>query len=313
MAQQFPTMELVGADLPSGSLFDALKYLKLMQRHPLFTQGVDIMISLRYHRSMGHDLLVSAIPSEITVGAPSSPWSNFRGGLTTSLLRFDKTAAFVDEFECKELAWHASVLSCAFDTVVKPGEILAHIALAPPARNVEPKLIITPFSGERIKEIERVQLRGILHLVQRQYNLDIVIVSGAADRLRLAELAANLREDGLLNISTICTNTLVELVQTLADATVVLTADSSPAHLATALNKPTVALIGGGHPGWFGHWQHSAKQVWLENRVPCYGCNWKCIYDKPICLTEISAKLVADEIIKRVSVVGCMTELRNIH
>jgi ADP-heptose:LPS heptosyltransferase len=315
LRREFPSLEIVVAVesrlVSESRLWNAIRKLKQLRKNPVFRDGVDLMVSLRHHRSMHLDMLLAAIPAKITVGAPSSPWSDFEGELTNSRLCFDKTAVVKNEFECRELAWHASVLSCALDAVVKPDEILSHLERASQKPDANQKLVIAPFAGERIREIGVVQLREILHAIQDQCNIEVVMVSSPADQQRSEEMAANLREDGLLHISTLCTKTLEELIQILSNATVVLTADSSPAHLATALNLPMVALIGGGHPGWFGYWKRSEKQTWLDNRVPCYGCDWKCIFNEPLCLTEIPAKRIAEEIIRRLPVTTGGAEKHN--
>jgi ADP-heptose:LPS heptosyltransferase len=86
---------------------------------------------------------------------------------------------------------------------------------------------------------------------------------------------------------------LVEFAQRVADAKAVLTVETSTAHLAAALDKPAVILIGGGHFGLLGPWQRSSKQRWLTNQLPCFGCDWRCIYPEIRCLSEIPPSAVA--------------------
>jgi ADP-heptose:LPS heptosyltransferase len=305
MAHEFPGMEMIGAELPA-KLLDSVQYLRTMKQHAIFSRGVSLLISLRHHRTMHHDLILSAIPAEITVGAPATRLSDFRGELIRkSRVRFDKLSSPIAESggsECKELALHASVLSCAFGAVIKPDELVSRITRATNGKNINPKLVIAPFTGSTIRDIGAAQLTDILDAIHKKCHVESVIVSSPADRKRAEQLVAILHAKGLPRISTTCTETVEQFIQVLADAGAVLTADSSPAHLAAALDMPMVALIGGGHPGWFGYWRRSDKQTWLEHRVPCYGCNWNCIYDKPVCLTEISAELIAREIITRLPV-----------
>lgn len=301
--REFPKLDIVAGvesrRLSERRLWKTMRKLRQLKQKALFHKGVDLLISLRHHRSMHLDMLLSAIPATVTVGAPSSPWSEFEGELTASRLCFDKTASLENEFECKELAWHAAVLSSAFEVDIRAHDILSRINGVPRTKLMEPRIVIAPFAGERVREIGLVQLKQIVLAVQRQCRIPTVILSGVGDKRRSDELAANLRESGSFDVSSICTETLEQMMQVLADAAAVLTADSSPAHLSTALDVPTVVLIGGGHPGWFGYWRRSDKQVWLDNRLPCYGCNWNCIYDKPVCITDISPELIAAEVIRR--------------
>jgi hypothetical protein len=305
MAPRFPAMEIVGAQAFTN-LFDTLLYLRSVKQHSIFSEGVGLLISLRHHRSMHHDLILSAIPAETTVGAPDTPLSDFENDLIKkSLVRFDRLSKPISENgsdKCKELSMHSAVISCALGTNITPEAIVPCITCAASANNTGPKLVVTPFTGSAVRDISTAQLQEILSAVSKQCDVESVIVSSAADRNRSERMAAVLRAKGLLRVSSICTESLQQFIQILADATAVLTADSAPAHLATALDKPTVALIGGGQPGWFGYWRRSEKQVWLDHHVPCYGCNWYCIYNEAICITGISAKLAAAEIVRRLPV-----------
>jgi ADP-heptose:LPS heptosyltransferase len=84
------------------------------------------------------------------------------------------------------------------------------------------------------------------------------------------------------------------LVDLLAGATWVLAADSAAAHIATALDRPAVMLLGGGCPGQFAPWRRSPRQVWLEHPLPCFDCGWRCTQPEPYCMTRIGAAQVAE-------------------
>jgi hypothetical protein len=45
--------------------------------------------------------------------------------------------------------------------------------------------------------------------------------------------------------------------------------------------------MGGGNYGEFGPWRHSPRQVWLTERMDCFGCDWHCIHPAPYCLTHV--------------------------
>lgn len=82
-------------------------------------------------------------------------------------------------------------------------------------------------------------------------------------------------------------NDLESLVDLVARARIVLAPDSAPAHLATALDKPGVFLLGGGHFGMFGPWKKSERQIWLNHVMDCYQCRWVCTKPEPYCITHI--------------------------
>lgn len=85
-------------------------------------------------------------------------------------------------------------------------------------------------------------------------------------------------------------NALVDLI---ARARMVLAPESAPAHLATALDKPGVFLLGGGHFGILAPWRTSHRQTWLHHPMDCYHCQWSCIHPEPFCITHIPPADVA--------------------
>jgi ADP-heptose:LPS heptosyltransferase len=92
--------------------------------------------------------------------------------------------------------------------------------------------------------------------------------------------------------------TLESLLQLVAGSCLVLAPDSAPAHLATALDKPGVFLLGGGHFGMFAPWSKSQRQVWLHHGMDCYQCHWNCIHPEPLCITHIKPQDVVEALLR---------------
>lgn len=76
-------------------------------------------------------------------------------------------------------------------------------------------------------------------------------------------------------------------VGSMAAAGCVLSMESAAAHIACALGKAGVFLIGGGHFGAFAPWTTRPNQVWLTNELPCFGCDWNCVRSTPECITHV--------------------------
>jgi ADP-heptose:LPS heptosyltransferase len=71
-----------------------------------------------------------------------------------------------------------------------------------------------------------------------------------------------------------------EFLRLIKGASLVITNDSAGLHLGVMLGRPVVAIAGGGlpqryHP--YPAWANVALTI-VERRLPCYGCNWNCIY-----------------------------------
>lgn len=63
--------------------------------------------------------------------------------------------------------------------------------------------------------------------------------------------------------------------------------DTGLAHVATALNVPTVVLANGGHSGRFFPWPVPTRTITLTHRMPCEGCLCRCALSEAECVTRI--------------------------
>jgi ADP-heptose:LPS heptosyltransferase len=69
--------------------------------------------------------------------------------------------------------------------------------------------------------------------------------------------------------------------------------DSAPVHVAIALRKPSVCIMGGGHWGRFLPWGDERLNRVVTKTSDCFGCRWTCRRGGMPCLTEITADSVA--------------------
>ena len=111
-------------------------------------------------------------------------------------------------------------------------------------------------------------------------SLDIVLIGTQSER---AETAA---------VAQVCSGPVVDLTARLntedlpaviGKAKLVITNDTGTVHIAAALRVPTVCIVGGGHFGRFLPYPEEARDVGirveaLHHPLPCFNCNWKCIY-----------------------------------
>ena len=91
---------------------------------------------------------------------------------------------------------------------------------------------------------------------------------------------------------------LQEHLGLVSTARAVLCMETSHAHIAGALGVPAVVIYGGGHDGLFGPWGVSDKFRWLTNRVPCFGCHWRCVHERPICIEDLSPHDISSNLLK---------------
>jgi len=86
------------------------------------------------------------------------------------------------------------------------------------------------------------------------------------------------------------------LIESLRLCDLALSADSAPLHIATALGKPTIGILGGGHFGRFYPWGNSEINRVASLPMDCYWCNWLCSKDGVPCIAGIPPSLIAREL-----------------
>ncbi|MGO9317700.1 MAG: glycosyltransferase family 9 protein [Terracidiphilus sp.] len=95
---------------------------------------------------------------------------------------------------------------------------------------------------------------------------------------------------------------LSQLTEILSKARLLLTNETSATHIAAACGVATICILGGGHYGRF--MPYKVEQVdgrplprAIIHSMPCFGCNWRCIYERPKgapvrCIERISVEEV---------------------
>ena len=141
-----------------------------------------------------------------------------------------------------------------------------------------PRIVLAVATVNSIKEYPHWS--EVVSSLSKKLNPEWVLVGGKGEKvpqdLRLT-LSAETRD---LRGQT----TLEELAQEIAQADIFLGVDTGPAHLALALGKPTVVVLGGGDYGRF--FPYGKARV-VMRPMDCFQCHWECRYDRALCLDEI--------------------------
>jgi ADP-heptose:LPS heptosyltransferase len=254
----------------------------------------DRLICLRYQPDLHREIILSWVHAQRSFG--------IRLGLETAWFRDSGVSPYLfshpidypkqpKEGICQELDAHAEVLSRVFTRRIDPAQIL------PALRAVKTRagryLLVCPFASMRIKDVLALPVAAALRTVQERTRLPVRLCGAPEDSIRLQEFCAALLQEGIVDVEILETPSLGSFSEVIAQAGMVLAVDTASAHIAVALDKPTVVLLGGGHYGIFGPWRRSARQRWLTHPMDCFGCNWQCIHKVPYCLRSVSSEAVA--------------------
>jgi len=99
---------------------------------------------------------------------------------------------------------------------------------------------------------------------------------------------------------------LTELAWLLSKSKILISNETGTAHIATAVGTFTICISGGGHFGRFVPYPELPRQTnYLKvvyYKMPCYGCNWKCIYpinegEPAPCIANISVDAVWEKVV----------------
>jgi ADP-heptose:LPS heptosyltransferase len=291
VAAAFPEVEILTVTTNHSTLRRTLRDLFRLRRHSIFCEGVDVLVSLQHHRTLHDDLITSAIPAARTWGHSNSELGV--AGLSDQIVR--ATFAFDNATPeppregsiCQELTLHASLLSGVLRRTVAAHELRPHIERRE-AETVS-AIGVAPFSGSLLRDIPMPLLLAAC-VAAKSLGYQVHVWAPTPADTRTLAMVERLRAETLADVRLVHTAGTTELVRAISTVQLVVAAESAPAHLAAAMDRPLIAILGGGHFGWFAPWFNSDKQRWLHSRQTCFSCNWVCVHPEPICITQIASK-----------------------
>jgi len=160
-----------------------------------------------------------------------------------------------------------------------PARRLPALALPQSSRAVAAEyVLVLPDSSSPLKTWPIDRFEALAHQLV-DLSDETLVFAGAQERSGPRRHFRKWRPDRFLDTSG--QTSFFDFMQLIKGAKLVITNDSAGLHLGVTLGRPVVAIAGGGlperyHP--YPAWAHVRLTV-VEVRLPCYGCNWSCIYD----------------------------------
>lgn len=156
-----------------------------------------------------------------------------------------------------------------------------------------PFLLVCPGARAAIREYPAAELARVVADAVAVSPLNVVVAGSRLDAGATGRFIEAAERLGVKTLNLTGALNLAEHLALMALARTVLCMETSHAHMAGALGVPAVVILGGGHHGQFAPWGESPTFRWLTHPLPCYGCNWICIHDRPVCIQDIPAAAVA--------------------
>ena len=159
--------------------------------------------------------------------------------------------------------------------------------------------VLVPGTRWETKRWPVERLGRLAGIIRQEHYLDSVLVGGADD-VEEAERAVEASNGSAKNL---CGRTTLRQLAALIDrAAIVVTADSTPMHLAAALHRPLVALFGPTNPRRTGPYDHQGDVLRLDLRcAPCYLRRLRQCRHDHACMEQLSVEQVATAVAERLA------------
>lgn len=179
----------------------------------------------------------------------------------------------------------------AFDTEVK-----LNTPTEDPVAGLPKEYITVNFNSEaqsRRMPINKAQ--NIINAILNDTDLPIILIGGPDDTNHVNSIISDIKSDRIQSVAG--KTSLVELISILANAEVVLTTDSGPAHLANSLGTQTIVLFGAGDDSNTAPYNVANRTILRADKIECAPClSNTCKLGTPICLTQIEEKLIVNKV-----------------
>jgi ADP-heptose:LPS heptosyltransferase len=181
-----------------------------------------------------------------------------------------------------------------------PARRLPHLALPDRSRMVASDyILLLPESSSPLKSWPMDRFEALVHQLA-DLSDETFVFAGTQARNGPRQHFRRWRQDRFLDMSG--QTSFFDFMHLIKGAKLVITSDSAGLHLGVMLGRPVVVVAGGGMPDRYHPYPAWApvQLTVVERRLPCYRCNWNCIYDiRPgspahcIASVEVSAVLAA--------------------
>lgn len=305
--QRYPDINVIAVP-PLAGFKEIFKAWRTIRRE-LSGLRFELIVSLRYQIDSYDALIIGQISYDRCVG------THIDGKKRMELMSdrvFTETVPYpCGEFSltesqpnssipCHEIRCHADILTQALKKDVDWKHVIPYWSNAR-VEESDDNILIFPFGSTRIKDYPLARWGRLLSQLEREFDGEIILCSVPSDRHRLSKIAESMSPKTPSRVRLEYNLSIIELIDSISSARLIVSVDTGPAHIATCLDRDAVFILGGGHFGHFAPWRNSCRQVWITQRLDCFGCQWHCIRDSAECVTKISTDEILAEITCRLN------------
>ena len=163
-----------------------------------------------------------------------------------------------------------------------------------------PYRVVVPGATASIRQWPAEQFAQVINAMREQSSFTTVVCGSMAEK-PLCQALASMIDGPVVELGG--QTALWELVEVIRGAELLIGNETSTAHIAAAVETPTICVLGGGHYGRFMPYGDLANQrkapLAVTHPMQCFGCNWHCSMPHrqggpAPCITGISVPDVLD-------------------
>lgn len=171
---------------------------------------------------------------------------------------------------------------------------------APEFRSVSKPYAVLCVGGSWEGRVWQARNFGEIGRRLRECGVNVVLAGGPLDRIQATKTLDCLNGNA---IDLVGKTSLSELTELLRNAVVVLSNETSAAHIGAAVGTSVLCILGGGHFGRFLPYVVEKQEpsrptpIAVVQPMPCFGCSWRCIHPRERgeaveCVSDISVEQV---------------------
>ncbi|MCG8431449.1 MAG: glycosyltransferase family 9 protein [Candidatus Omnitrophica bacterium] len=113
--------------------------------------------------------------------------------------------------------------------------------ISPILDSEKPLVAVHPFTSDPVKQWPIEYFKELIRDILAEYKVKVILVGGPQERREYADFFTGLKTDGVLDL--VGETTLVQLAGVLRRCRLLVSGDSGPVHLASAVGTPVVAIF----------------------------------------------------------------------
>ncbi len=167
--------------------------------------------------------------------------------------------------------------------------------------------VLFPGSSNKFRNWDIGKFSDSVEFIYKKYSFLPVICGGVSEidiSKKLIELNKSIKYISLVNSTSI-----LDLVDIIAKAELVITNETAATHIAASVNTLCFTVLGGGHFGRFAPYPKTLNQNQnrvIFNKLECFNCNWYCSIIKKNeltypCINKISSSNLISQIDKELN------------